>query len=432
MRFVIATADYSGLGFATRIQDEGHEVLLATNPPAEALGDAECLRRYDLVGRGMVPKERISELMARRADFKDAYWVWDHNHSVEENEALRREGFKVLGGGEYAYRMEHDRTACLEYTATYGLLAPPSTRFDDPAAAIRFCKQNKRTAYVYKPDQGANYETFLPESEDPMEANEEMRLHLTSVEPDGAFILQERKEGVETNVEVWFVDGDPIFAFMALESKKRYALDMGELIGCAFDFTFIVPLDCKAVQESVGKLFPAYKKMKYTGFGDANFTAGRDGVWFFEKCERLGYNAHPNLLFNLSRRGVADIFAGLIDKSLRPDFSGGFGASVTMMTKENARSGKPIMFPSRLWPDIFWWDVYKRDDLYLTAGYDADGYVLIVTGYGYTIPTAWENVMKKAAQIRFPYRNYRSDGAGVDYPSSPLRRYEALKAMSYI
>jgi hypothetical protein len=68
----------------------------------------------------------------------------------------------------------------------------------------------------------------------------------------------------------------------------------------------------------------------------------------------------------------------------------------------------------------------------LTAGYDRDGYVLIVLGYGYTIPTAWESVMKKAAQVKFPYRHYRPDGDRTDFPSSPLRRYEALKAMGYI
>ncbi len=432
MRFVIATRDYSGLGFAIRIQDEGHDVVLATNPPEETAADPECLRRYELVGQNTVPKQPLSELIARRAEFKDAYWVWDHNHSVKENETLRAEGFKLLGGGEYAYKMEHDRAACLEHAAVYGLIAPPSTRFETTAEAIQFCDRNRRTAYVYKPDEGANYETFLPESEDPADANEELRLHLGSIEPNSAFILQERKEGVETNVEVWFVEGEPVFAFMTLEAKKRYALDMGELIGCAFDFAFVVPLQSKAVQESVGKLFPAYRNMKYTGFGDANFIAARDGVWFLEKCERLGYNAHPNLLFNLSRRGVGEVFAALIDNTIRPDFSGGFGASVTMMTKENSRGGKPIMFPPRIWPDIFWWDVYRRDDVYLTAGYDSDGYVLMVNGYGYTIPTAWENVMKKAAQIRFPYRSYRPDGAGVDYPSSPVRRYEALKAMNYI
>jgi hypothetical protein len=56
----------------------------------------------------------------------------------------------------------HDRSTCLEHTAVYGLLAPPSTRFENPKDAIRFCEQNKRTAYVYKPDEGPHYETFLP------------------------------------------------------------------------------------------------------------------------------------------------------------------------------------------------------------------------------------------------------------------------------
>ncbi|HUS05689.1 MAG TPA: hypothetical protein VMZ52_05320 [Bryobacteraceae bacterium] len=56
--------------------------------------------------------------------------------------------------------------------------------------------------------------------------------------------------------------------------------------------------------------------------------------------------------------------------------------------------------------------------------------MLIVNGY--TIPTAWENVRKKAAEIKFPYRHHRPDGDRTDYPSSPIRRYEALKAMGYI
>lgn len=86
MPFVLVTSDYSGLGFATRMQDEGHEVLLATNPPADVVADAERLRHYDLVGRDMVPKQRLADVMQHRADFRDAYWIWDHNHSVEENE----------------------------------------------------------------------------------------------------------------------------------------------------------------------------------------------------------------------------------------------------------------------------------------------------------------------------------------------------------
>jgi hypothetical protein len=34
--------------------------------------------------------------------------------------------------------------------------------------------------------------------------------------------------------------------------------------------------------------------------------------------------------------------------------------------------------------------------------------------------------------VRFPFRYYRPDGDQTNYPSSPLRRYEALKAMGYV
>ena len=284
MKFVVATKDYAGLGFAIRLKDEGHEVVLGTNPGEEDQADPERLKAFDLVGTGMVDKAPLADLMSRREQMRDWYWIWDFNHAVDQNETLRAEKFKVLGGGHHANMMEHDRPACLEFAATYGLEAPASFPFTDVAEAVRFCEANPQTAYVYKPDEGANFETFLPESEEPADANLEMRMHLQSIGEPGAFILQERKEGVETNVEVWMQDGGPVFAFMTLESKKKYVMDMGELVGCAFDFSFIIPLDCKAVTESVGKLYPAYKKMRYTGFADANFIASRDGLWFFENA----------------------------------------------------------------------------------------------------------------------------------------------------
>src|SRR5687768_6664498 len=150
MRFIVATRDYSGLGFALRIQDEGHQVLMATSP-ADADKTPERRAAYDLVGHNMVEKAALADLFAHRADHREAYWIWDHNHSVEENETLRAEGFKVLGGGRYADTMEHDRHACLEHATVYGLVSPPSHRFESPADAIAFCSRNRRTAYVYKP-----------------------------------------------------------------------------------------------------------------------------------------------------------------------------------------------------------------------------------------------------------------------------------------
>ena len=425
MQFILVTKFFTGLGFALRLQEEGHEVVVAV----AGISDQRLLARYELVGCGLVARRPLGELMAERERWRDAIWVWDENHSVDENETLRREGFRVFLGGRYADTMEHDRDACLAFVEQHGLEAPPSFAFDAPDEALRFVEAHPETAYVFKPDVGENYETWLPESPTAPEANRELRAHLRSLTTKSPFILQERKEGVETNVEVWFVSGEPRFAFMSLESKKKLTGDLGDFVGCAFDFVFEIPLDSRAVQLSLGRLFPAYREMKYTGFGDANFIAARDGVWFFEKCERFGYNSHPNLFWTLSMAPLGQTLAALLDGTFAPRVSPGFGASVSLYM-DHPRPGKAIGVPDALRKRLFLCDVWQRDGQLLTAGY-AD-IVAIATGFGYTIPTAWEQCVQAAWQVTFPGRAFRLDGEGTDYPSSPLRRYEALVAMGMI
>jgi len=425
MQFIIATLHFAGLGFALRLIEEGHEVLVGYCGISDRrTGDA-----YALVGNGLVAKRPLSELIASRESYRDAYWIWDENHSVAENEMLRRDGFRVFGGGRFADTMEHDRDACLAFVERHGLKPPPSFSFERPSEAIPFLEAHPETSYVYKPDRGESYDTWLPQSEAPTDANLELRQHLRSLETDSSFVLQERKDGIETNVEVWFVEGEPRFAFMNLESKKRLTGDLGDLVGCAFDFTFAIPVESRAVQDSVGRLFPTYRQMRYTGFGDANFIASRDGIWFFEKCERFGYNAHPNLLWNLNRDPLGETFASLVDGTFRANFSPGFGASCTMYMDHRA-SGKAIQFPNSIARDLYFYDVYRDADLLLTAGYYDD--VLIANGFGYTIPTAWQAALANAKAVKFPGRSFRIDGGDTDYPSSPLRRYEALQAMGYL
>jgi hypothetical protein len=91
---------------------------------------------------------------------------------------------------------------------------------------------------------------------------------------------------------------------------------------------------------------------------------------------------------------------------------------------------KVIQFPASVARNLYLYDVYEEDGRLLTAGYYDD--VLIANGFGYTIPTAWDAAMATAGQVRFPGRSFRIDGGGTNYPSSPLRRYEALQAMGYL
>ena len=426
MRFIIATRHFAGLGFALRLKEEGHDVALAPS----GTDDRRLEDRYALVGEGLVHRQPLAELVAARDQWRDALWLWDENHSVSENELLRAEGFRVFGGGRYPDTMEHDRDACLTFVGKYGLAPPPSFAFTGREDALTLLGENPGTAYVYKPDAGETYETWIPQSENAAEANVELRQHLRTLTNSAPFVLQERKDGVETNVEVWFVNGEPVFAFMTLESKRKLTGDLGDFSGCAFDFSFVIPVESRAVTESVGRLFPAYREMRYTGFGDANFIVARDGLWFFEKCERFGYNSHPNLLWNLNRAPLGETFASLVDGTFRPDFSPGFGATVTLYMDHPAM-GKAVQYPETVARNIYPYDLYRQDDQLLIAGYYGEA-VLLACAFGYTMPTAWEAALDVAAQVKFSGRSYRIDGAGTDFPSSPLRRYEALVAMGYL
>ena len=425
MKFVLSTAFFAGLGFAMRLQDEGHEVLLAPR----GIDDRRTASRYALIGNGIIPKRPLADVIRDRADFRDALWIWDENHSVEENELLRREGFKVLGGGAFADRMEHDREACLTFVEKYGLHPPPSFSFDGVAAASAFLDEHPDTAYVFKPDRGENFETWLPLSSDDTDANRELSRHLRSVSSSSPFVLQERKDGVEINVEVWFVEGEPRMAFMTLECKQKLTGDLGDLTGCALDFAFSIPLDCRAVAESVGRLFPAYSEMRYTGFADANVLVARDGVWFLEKCERFGYNAHPNLFWNVNRAPLGETLSGLIDGTFVADLAPGFGASCSMYM-DHPLPGRTIDFPERIAKQLYFYDVYREKGVLLTAGYYDN--VLIANAFGYTIQTAWDAALDVANAVKFPGRSFRIDGGRTDFPSSPTRRYEALQAMDYL
>src|SRR5205085_1726620 len=112
----------------------------------------------------------------------------------------------------------------------------------------------------------------------------------------------------------------------------------------------------------------------------------RDGLWFFEKCERFGYNAHPNLLWTLNRDPLGATLASLVDGTFQPNVAPGFGATCTMYM-DHPTSGKVIHVPEdiSLVRDLYALDVYREGDLLLTAGYYGD--VLLATGFGYTIPT---------------------------------------------
>ena len=54
-----------------------------------------------------------------------------------------------------------------------------------------------------------------------------------------------------------------------------------------------------------------------------------------------------------------------------------------MSTRPQA-GGKAVQFSPKRWKDIFFWDVYKQNEVLLTAGYDSEGDVLLANDFDHT------------------------------------------------
>ena len=74
-KFVIVSQDWSGLGFAKRLQDEGFEILCASQPKE----NEDRLDEFELVGEGMINKIPFQELWKDRNKYRDYIWLWDGN-----------------------------------------------------------------------------------------------------------------------------------------------------------------------------------------------------------------------------------------------------------------------------------------------------------------------------------------------------------------
>lgn len=434
-RFVVATRDFSGLGFAKLISDAGYEVVLA----ALLLEDLEPEHRanYLDVGKDIVRKASFTKMFAARDKFKDWYWFFDQNNLNEYAQQLMDEGFKVWSGSELAGKMEHDRHFGIELAERAGLASPDEHEFTMLGEGCALLDANPDKAYVFKPNESdGTWETYVPDSEKDAAANRELYTYLEAL-PEGnlgGYILQERKKGVEANFEVWVHKGVPFFAWCDLECKKKLNDDMGPLVGGAQDIAFTVPIESLGVQETCAKLLELEEFKDYSGYLDMNVIIAEKENYFLEFCARTGYPAHPTLYSTLAKDPFPEILADMIDGSVEEfyrHFKHGFGAGITLYSDKN-KHGMPLYVSEEVDHLFFPYDSTMRDDAMLTCGAGKDIEVGVITGHGYTLKQAAEEALANMRKVNFPNRSARTDLDRNCYPSSPQGRYDALLAMRYI
>jgi phosphoribosylamine-glycine ligase len=433
--FIICTRDFSGLGMAIRLQDEGHDVLVAYEPDPEMPDDK--VEAYNLVGKGIVKRSTMKAAFEKRKELKDCYWVFDSNYLYEYGDKLRKEGFKVFGASEWTNKMEFDREFGTNVAKSSGLDLPETKEFSDVASAIEFLEAHDEQSYVCKPNDVESYLTYVPQMEIQKDANRELQSYLQLMDDGHDFILQEQINGVEVDVNVLFHNGKPYFATVLLECKRKNSGDKGELVGCSQDIIFTMPLESPIVQKTIGKMFPVYQKQKYTGFGDVNCILADNSVYFLEVCNRFGYNEHPNLFWNLCIPDFSEVLSQMVDEpkgNFYENFRKGFGASILLYI-DHSKSGFPLFVAKETYKNFYSFDSYKDETCEEETDYRLAGYDIalgIVTGFGYTIKDAAKHALDNALKINYPFCAYREDLDDVNYHSSPIKRYEALSAMGLL
>ena len=426
-KFIIVTEDLRGLGFA--LLNKTDEVILACNPNAKIKDNPDDWKAYNLVGKGIAKVYWLKDVMNKRNQYKEWYWIFDGNHSVKENEQLRKEGFKVGLGGQLAYNLENDRKFAIETAEKYGIPSPMWENFTKKEAGIEYLKKYPDIDFVFKPNGGENYLTTVL-SGTAKENNELLQIMIKNLGIDD-FILQERKEGIEVNLEIFFMQGKAMSASINLEIKRILAGDSGKMCGCASDCVKDISLDSKLVKMTMAKMIPFYEKEKYTGFADVNIIIGDRDIWFLENCNRLGINQHINYFMNIEKKDFLNTIADLIDGTYKPEVNKAWGASLTGYAP-NQHKGIPINIPEELKDKVFLFDGWKDtdSDVILESGFADD--LLVVCDKHYCIEDAMTRVYEHIKKLNIPNLGYRNDSMLDNYPSSPVKRYRQLGELGYL
>jgi phosphoribosylamine-glycine ligase len=434
-QFVVVTSDFSGLGWAKKLQEEGETVTLAVKYDEE--DDPKLKKMMKMVGEGWLEVVELSKAV-NTLQSDNTYWIFAQNCFVEEAKQLLKANQKMFPPSiELCEKMEHDRQYAVEIAEEAGLPSPPTHEFTTREEGLAHLDSNTHKAYVFKPDDGKfNYMTFVPVRRADEDANRELYTYLQHMRKDpGPYVLQERiamEDALEVNCELWIYEGEPFLASVGLEVKRKNTYDLGEMCGCGGDFIQFIPIESELVKQTVGKLLPFYKEQNYTGFADVNVIFTKDGQpYFLEVCNRFGYNSHPNMFLALATDTFGNIMADFIDgnvEGMEGRFRQDVGCSLTMFL-DHPREGLPVHVDAKYVEQFFPFDGYKEDDdQILLTGYSDE--VGIFLDHGKDIPAAWKAVRDKIVfeeAVSFPDCYFRYDLADDNYYNAPILRMKELK-----
>mgnify|MGYP000364079342 CR=1 FL=1 len=372
---------------------------------------------------GMV--ERIADWRAELAWVREAgdegvILVETASFGVEQDR-LRADGYRVIGGSAYGDRLEKDRAFGQAAMRAIGLPTAPVHAFTDYDDAIDFVRARPRR-YVYKYNGSRfpsthTYAGQLDDGRDLIALLDGYRQRWTGDAPD--FVLMDHLSGVEVGVGAYF-DGTRFLEPVCLdwEHKRFFPGEMGELtgeMGTLVTYRGWRPLFAR----TLAPLAPALRAGGYVGYINCNTMVNDDGIWPLEFTSRFGYPGYA-ILSALHVDGWDTIFAKLLAGRGEPIATHpGFAVGVVLTVPpfphpfgyNELSADLPVLFRRALSTDeqrrLHYAEVALRDGTLVAAG--MLGYLMVASGRGEDVVTAQQAAYALARQVVAPNLRYRTD-----------------------
>lgn len=411
MRF-LGVGDHCDLGdMYLRLAAAGHEVRVLINEP----------EAHDMLA-GLVTR---ADDAATALDWvgRDGVIVFETAHDGAWQDELRRDGYKVIGGGAFGDRLEGERAFGQDVLRDMGLPTATVTRFTSFDDAIAYAQRVRRRLVFKMNGKGYGpWRNYVGQTSDGSDIVPFLAAHKRrwTFEETPDFVLMDFVDGVEIGVGAYF-DGRQFLrpACLDWEHKRFFNGDLGELTGEMGTLVTYSGTDA-FFERTLAKVAPLLRDNGYVGYINLNTIVNADGIWPLEFTCRFGYPGFA-ILDPLQRDGWAPILTAMAFRTEPPRFTAhpGFALGVVLTLPPfpyrfgyaELSRGTPILLHQL--------SAEERDQLhYGEVALDAHGdlvaagsvgYILVVTGRGDTAEAARAAAYATARKVSCPNVRYRTD-----------------------
>lgn len=395
------------------MQARGHEVRVFVRDAASHGVFAGMLDRTD---------DWCQELGWIREAGADGLILFETADQGAQQDALRREGFRVIGGSALGDRLEAEREYGQAVLRETGLRTAASHSFAGYREAADFIAA-RRQRYVLK-FNGANSprtRNCIAQRGDSSDLAALLRFYGAHEMPEASadFVLMEYIEGIEIGVGGYFNGTDFLdTACIDFEHKRFFPGELGELtgeMGTVVSYARGGRLRDQVLRPLAGVL----RDGGYCGYINVNLMANADGLWPLEFTSRFGYPGYA-ICERLHREPWEAIFQKMLHRSAKhfataPDFAVGIVLTVPPFPHtqgyEEISKGIPVILDEGLSmaerAAIAFAEVELRQGALVTSG--TSGYVGVATGCAPTVESARASALELARKVYVPNLRYRND-----------------------